>query len=132
MHDILRIDVGDYQNKVSLLQKKVLRIITFSKLSAHSETLLKQLSMIKFEDMVKIHQVKLYYRQLNANLPSYFVTLIFNQNPHNYYTRRNDLYIDFRIKKKIVKKCIAYGIVITINSFPHIIKYKLFAHSLSS
>ena len=87
--------MGDYQNKVSLLQKKVLRVITFSKLSAHSKTLLKQLSMIKFEDMVKIHQVKLYYRQLNANLPSYFVTLIFNQNPHNYYTRRNDLYIAF-------------------------------------
>ena len=57
---------GDHQNKVSLLQKTVLRIITFSKLFVHSEPSLKQLSMIKFEDMVKIQQVKSYYRYLNA------------------------------------------------------------------
>ena len=90
---------GDHQNKVSLLQKKVLRLITFSKLFAHSEPLLKQLSMIKFEDMEKLQQVKFYYRYLNAKLHSYFLTLIFNQNPQNYYTRSNDLYIDFKIKK---------------------------------
>ena len=50
---------GDHQNQVSLLQKNVLRIITFSGLFAHSEHLLKQLSMIKFEDMVQIQQVKI-------------------------------------------------------------------------
>ena len=70
-------------------------IITFSKLFAHSEPLLKQLSMIKLEGMLKIQQIKCYYRSLNANLPSYFLTLIFNQNSHNYYIRSNDLYIDF-------------------------------------
>ena len=69
---------GDHHNKISLLQKKVLRIITFSKLFAHSEPLLKQLSLIKFEDMVKMQQVKFYYRYLNGNLPCYFLTLIFN------------------------------------------------------
>ena len=61
----------------SLLQKKVLMIITFSKLIANSEPLLKQLFMLKFEDMVKIQQVKCYFRYLNGNLPSYFLTLIF-------------------------------------------------------
>ena len=84
--------------------------------------------MIKFEDMLKIQQVKFYYRYLNAKLPSFFLTLIFN---HNYHTRSNGLYIDFRIKKEFVKKCIAYRIVTTINSCPHIIKDKLFTHSLS-
>ena len=90
---------GDHQNKVSLLQKNVLRIITLSKLFAYSEPLLKQLSMIKFEDMIQIQQINFYYWYLNAKLPSHFLTLIFNQNPHNYFTRSNDLYIDFQIKK---------------------------------
>ena len=79
-------------------------IIMFSKLLSHSVPLLEQLSMIKFEDMVKIQQVQFYHRYLNAKLPSYFLTLIFNQNPHNYYTRSQDLYIDFQIKKYFVKK----------------------------
>ena len=56
---------GDHQNKVFLLQT-VLLITTFNKLFAHSEPSLKQLSMIKFKDMVKIQQVKFYYRYLNA------------------------------------------------------------------
>ena len=74
---------SDHKKKVSLLQKNILRIIAFSKLFPHSEPLLKQLSMIKFNDMVKIQQVKFYYRYLIAKLPSYFLTLIVNQNPHN-------------------------------------------------
>ena len=85
---------NDHQNKVSLLQKKYLIISTFSKLFAHSDPLLKQLSIIKFEDMVKMQQIQFYYQYLNAKLPSYFLTLIFNQNQHNYYTRSNDLYIN--------------------------------------
>ena len=89
---------GDHHNKMYLLQKKVLRIITFSKLSAHSEPLLKQLPLIKFENMVKMQHVKLYNRYLNGNLTCYFLTLIINKNPHNHYTRNQDLYIDFRIK----------------------------------
>ena len=122
---------GDHHNNISLLQKKVLRIITFSKLFAHSEPLLKQLSLIKFEDMVKIQQVKFYYRYLNGNLNCYFLTLIFNKNPHNYHTRNQDRYIDFRIKNEFVNKCIAYRIVTIINSCPHIIKDKLYTHGLS-
>ena len=106
-------------------------IITFSKLFAHSEPLLKQLSLIKFEDMVKMQQVKFYYRYLNGNLPCYFLTFIFNKNPHNYHTRNQDLYIDFHIKNEFVKKCISYRIVTIINSCPHIIKDKLYTHSLS-
>ena len=122
---------GDHHNNISLLQKKVLRIITFSKIFAHSEPLLKQLTLIKFEDMVKMQQVKLYYRYLIGNLPCYLLTLIFNKNPHNYHTRNQDLYIDFRIKNEFVKKCTAYRILPIINSCPHIIKDKLYTHTLS-
>ena len=67
--------LGDHENKVSLLQKKMLRIITFSKLFSHSAPLLKQLSMIKFEDKVKIQQMKFNYLYPYAKLPSYFLTL---------------------------------------------------------
>ena len=81
--------------------------------------------------MVKMQQVKFYYRYLNGNLPCYFLTLIFNKNPYNYHTRNQDLYIDFRIKNEFVKKCIAHRIVTIINSCPHIIKDKLNTHSLS-
>ena len=75
---------SDHKKKRFLCcRKNILRIIAFSKPLPHSEPLLKQLSMIKFNDMVKIQQVKFYYRYLNAKLPSYFLTLIVNQNPHN-------------------------------------------------
>ena len=50
--------------------------------------------MIKFEDMVKIQQVNF----------SYFLTLIFNQNPHNYYTRSNDIYITYYERSQSVIK----------------------------
>ena len=68
---------------------------------------------------------------MNGNLPSYFLTFIFNKNPHDYYTRNQDLYIDFRIKIEFVKKCNAFRIVTTINSCPDVIKDKLYTYSLS-
>ena len=78
-----------------------------------------------------MQQVKFYYRFVNGNLPWYFLTFIFNNNPHNYYTKNQDLYIDFRIKNEFVKTCIAYRIVTIITSCPHIIKDKLYTHCLS-
>ena len=59
------------------------------------------------------------------------ITVIFNKNPHNYYTRNQDVFIDIRIKNEFVKQCISHGIVTTINSCRHIIKDKLYTHSLS-
>ena len=119
---------GDPHNKVSLLLKTVLRIFTFSKVFAPSEPIIKQLSLIKIEDTVKMQQVKFYYRYSNDNLPFYFLTLILIKK---YYTINQDLYIDFLIKNEFETKCSAYRIVTTINNCPHIIKDKLCTHSLT-
>ena len=106
---------GHQHDKISLLQKKITRIITFSKLYAHTEPLLKQLFFLKLNDMFKLQQLKFYYRYLKQNLPRYFQSLSFNQNEHRYNTRNKDLYVHIQVKKEFVKRCLLYSITHAVN-----------------
>ena len=55
-----------------ILQKKVVRIITFSKFDAHSSSLFKQLNIIKLTDLVNLHVVLFMYKYHNNLLPPTF------------------------------------------------------------
>ena len=71
-----------------ILQKKAVRIMTFSSFDEHSTPLFRLLAIIKLSDLVTLHIALFMYKFHNKLLPSYFDTF-FNSvlNIHNYNTR---------------------------------------------
>ena len=60
-------------DKISKLQKRAMRIITFSEFKAHTEPLFKQLEILKFCDSISLSNCLFVYDFLNCNLPKSYV-----------------------------------------------------------
>ena len=60
-------------NRLHLLQKKVVRLISNSNYIAHTEPIYKNLRLLKLTDMFPIAVWKFYYKLMNNQLPEYFV-----------------------------------------------------------
>ena len=58
--------------KVIILQKKAIRIITFSPFSEHTNPLFKQLNLLKFTDIVNLHTALFMYQYHSKKLPKVF------------------------------------------------------------
>ena len=76
---------GFHTNRIIKLQKKALRIITLSNYNSHTEPLHKKLSMLKVDDILKLQQLKFYYKYIHNNLPVYLQNwrILFNYDIHN-------------------------------------------------
>ena len=59
-------------NRVSILQKKALGIVSFQPRDCHSSPLFKRQNLLKFEDKIKLENVLLVSKYLNNILPSIF------------------------------------------------------------
>ena len=75
-------------NSLFILQKKALRLITFSTFSAHTNSIFHSLKIIKFPDLVFLHTALLMHDYYSNNLPTSFKSY-FNEikQKHNYNTR---------------------------------------------
>ena len=60
-------------HKISTLQKKAVRIMTFSDLKAHSEPLFKKFEILKFKDNIVLQNCLFVYDYLKGNLPNSFI-----------------------------------------------------------
>ena len=49
------------------LQKKAPRIVSASKYNAHTEPLLNNLKLLKIEHILKLHELKLYYKFIHTS-----------------------------------------------------------------
>ena len=67
---------GSDIRSVEKYQKKAIRNITNSHILAHTEPLLKDLGLLKVGDIFKLRLLKSYYKLMNNELPSYFVTYV--------------------------------------------------------
>ena len=67
-------------NRAYIMQKRALRIITCSKYNVHTMPILKDLNLLKIEDIFKLHQLKLYYKLVNKQLPAYFDSITWVRN----------------------------------------------------
>ena len=67
---------GSDIRSVEKYQKKAIRNITNSHILAHTEPLLKDLGLLKVGDILKLRLLKFYYKLINNELPSYFVTYV--------------------------------------------------------
>ena len=70
-------------NRVSILQKKALRTVSFQPKDCHSSPLFKKQSLLKFEDRIQLENVLLVSKYFNNILPSIF---------HKWFTLCSDIH----------------------------------------
>ena len=85
-------------NKIEVLQKKCLRIITFSDFNSHTNPLFMNLKLIKVKDLIKLHQLKLVFEFYEQVIPTDLQNLFtFSRDMHTILVLRsagkNFLYI---------------------------------------
>ncbi len=66
--------------RLAKLQRKIIRILSRSKYNAHTELIFKEFKLLKLEDIIKLQELKLYYKYKNNNLPHYLQNLPFEPN----------------------------------------------------
>lgn len=62
-------------NKIEVLQKKCVRIITFAPFNSHTNHLFTNLKLLKVNDIIKFYQLKLVYDFFENHLPSDLMSL---------------------------------------------------------
>ena len=64
--------LSSISDKISILQKKTMRIMTFSEYRAHTEPLFKKLKILKFKDSITKLNCTFVHDYLKGNLPRSF------------------------------------------------------------
>ena len=75
---------------INKLQKKAIRMVSLSKYNSHTEPIFKRPHLLKVADILKIQELKFYYRFMHNTLPRYLQRIAFNQNCTR---RQNELHI---------------------------------------
>ena len=71
--------------KIEVLQKKCIRIMTFSEFDSHTNPLFVDLKLLKVRDIINSQQLKLVYEFLHNTLPTDLQNFfVFNSDFHNY------------------------------------------------
>ena len=92
-------------------------------INAHTEPLFKNLKLLKIEHILKLHELKLYYKFIHIRLPVYLKKLKLDQNSsiHNINTRGQHNIHTTRVQHKFAKHSLLYTLPRTINNTPSII-----------
>ena len=85
----LYLNWGFSPKRLIILQKKAVRTISLSRYLSHSTPLFKNLKILKIDDQYSIQLYKLYYKNTNNLLPSYFnsFTPYYNNEEHSHNLR---------------------------------------------
>ncbi len=94
------------------LQKKIVRIISLSKYNAHTEPIFKILKLLKVYDILKLQELKFYYKYKNNKLPYYLQNLPFkvNTSTHIHATRIQYSIHQYKPNHVYAKRCIRYDL----------------------
>ena len=76
---------GFTPKRLTILQKRAMRILALRPYLSHSTPLFKSLKIVKLDDLYIIQLYKLYYKNVNNLLPSYFLSFTpqFNDGHHH-------------------------------------------------
>ena len=123
---------GYQPGRLLKLQKKAERIITNSKYNAHTEPIFKHLDLLKFNDLVKLNELKFFYKYSHQTLPQKIneIPIQPNHTIHQHNTRSRYQIHTQLVKHEYAKKCLEYQLPITINTTPKIVLDKIYTHSL--
>ena len=120
------------KQRIFILEKKAVRIITLSKYNAHTVPIYKELKLLKVSDIYKLQELKFYHKLINKQLPGYFYKIPYTNTfeIHQHDTRdKNSLFMS-RNNHVFANKCIRYSMVRTVNNSPNDITDKVHIHSL--
>ena len=106
---------GCNTNRVFLLQKRILRIITGSYYIAHTEPIFKALKLLNIDDLYTIQLLKLYYKIINNNVPTYLSDKL-ELKPNHYNTRREE-YIQRNVRPTYVRNTCIYKLIDLVNDW---------------
>ena len=88
--DIWGLTTEENIKKIEVLQKKCLRILTFSDFNSHTNPLFIELNLLKVRDIIKSQQLKLSYEFYNKMLPVDTQKLfILDRDIHEHQTRHS-------------------------------------------
>ena len=119
--------------RITKLQKKAIRIIYLSKYNAHTEPIFKQLKLLKVTDVLRVQELKFYYKYKHNLLPSYLQEMPFHPNTetHNYETRTQLNIHQPLVKHEYAKKSLRFNLPQIVNNTPSLILDKIYTHSLN-
>ena len=124
---------GYEHKRISILQKKAIRIITKSKYNAHTDPIFKHLNLLKVKDVFILQSLKFYYRYKNEKLPRYFNNMFLHvRDIHNHDTRNSQYMHIPRTRRSKTNKSARYSIPGIINNFPSTIKDRISTHSFET
>ena len=120
--------MGSIAEQLNYFKKKVIRIITVSKYNAHTEPLMKTLSILKIEDMFKLDILKWYYKYCHKQLAVYFQKFNILRHPdiHDYATRNNSF---IPIHLHASSRCLRNHVPVVLNNTSDDIINKINIHS---
>ena len=72
LYGILLWGKSDNVHRIEKLQKKAMRIISYSRPLEHTEPLFKAFNLLKFNDIYTLKLLKFFYKLSNNSLPPYF------------------------------------------------------------
>ena len=118
-------------DRLHILQKKAVPIITCNSYFAHSEPLFKQLRLLKTCDMYKCQLLKFIFKLTHKQLPQYFeqFTFTFRNQLHNYATRTCQNVLIPNINHEFAKRGIRFIAPAAYNSTHGNIIDKIYSHS---
>ena len=123
---------GYKSERIAKLQKKAIRIISLSKYNAHTEPLFKSLNLLKISDILKMQELKYYYKYKHDSLPVYLQKIPFtlNRDIHQHATRSQNKIHSTKTNHEYAKFCVRNNIPKTVNNTPSIKIDKIETHSL--
>ena len=103
---------------IFILQKRAMRLITFSRFDEHSSPLFKSLEIIKFLDLVTFHLAIFMYKYHNQLLPSVFSSFFSKISQiHTYNTRLGAKQSYYLPKARTNNLFVSYTIIVIIIRF---------------
>jgi len=113
------------------LQKRAIRIITFSPYRCHTEPLFKNMSILRLDDIFKLCKLKFAFNYSHNLVPNYFIyefRTVRSHDVHHYATRHNTIRLP-RTTKICTEHCMRFYLGNIYRDFPRIITDKFVTHS---
>ena len=101
---------GIYLRDISLLQKRLIRIITGSAYLEHTDPLFSLTNMLKFEDVCRCQLALYAYKQYNNNR--------FNYPAHEYVTRNRNTAVPLFQRLSLTQRSLSYSAPRLWNTIP--------------
>ena len=102
---------GSKISRLNKLQKRAIRVVTYSKFNAHTEPRFKSQNLLKLEDMLYVSVLKLYYKLFHGNLPAYVTNLFTSVVPgttHDYDLRPSGIFKMPTSHTCVAERCIRF------------------------